>query len=147
VIDAENFPGKLHFVLPPPIFPSDTARMAKEFAVRPNRMVADWAKAHKKNAERLFREAKYPERQFKLMAEAVDKAAGQKPLELMERTGAIRGFSIGPEDRHVIFVRVDLPARTKLGSVFEFDIQLRDSERARFAGGSRYRVVVNRPAR
>jgi hypothetical protein len=41
---------------------------------------------------------------------------------------------------------LDLSAGTKIGSAFEFDIQQRDSEGGRFAGGSRYRVVVNKKA-
>jgi hypothetical protein len=103
-------------------------------------------KAQKANALRMFREAKYPEQQFQLMNAALDKVAGVQALELSARSGAIRKFSVGPEDTIPIFIRIDLPAGTKIGSAFEFDVQQRDSETGRFAGGSRYRVVVNRKA-
>jgi len=146
VIDAKNFRGTLTFVLPPEIFPANPAEQAREFAVRPNTQVKAFVKAQKANALRMFREAKYPEQQFQLMNAALDKVAGVQALELSARSGAIRKFSVGPEDTIPIFIRIDLPAGTKTGSAFEFDVQQRDSETGRFAGGSRYRVVVNRKA-
>jgi hypothetical protein len=144
VIDARKFPGRLTFVVPPALFPADPAAQAKEFKVRSNEMVKGFVKAQTANALRLFHEAKYPERQFKLMTDALGKIAGQKSLELSEPSGAIRKFSIGPDDHHAVFFRIDLPAGTKIGSTFEFDVQQRDSESGRFAGGSRYRVTVNK---
>jgi hypothetical protein len=92
----------------------------------------------------MFHEAKVPEEQFKLMTAALDKVAGVRALELSARSGAIRKISVGPEDTIPIFIRIDLPAGTRVGSSFEFDVQQRDSETGRFAGGSRYRAVVNK---
>ena len=112
--------------------------------MRPNTQVKAFVKAQKANALRLFHEAKYPEEQFKLMTAALDKVAGVRALELSARSGAIRKISVGPEDTIPIFIRIDLPAGTRIGSAFEFDVQQRDSETGRFAGGSRYRVVVNK---
>jgi hypothetical protein len=144
VIDARNFPGKLTLALPRAIFPTKPAEQAKEFAVKPNSVVKAFVKRQKENALRMFHEAKYSEFQFQLMTGALEKVSAQKALELTARSGAIRKFAIGPEDNFPIFFRIDLPSTTKIGSVFEFDVQQRDSESGRFAGGSRYRVVVNK---
>jgi hypothetical protein len=146
VIDAKNFPGTLTLVLPAAIFPANPAEQAKEFAVRPNTLVKAFVEGQKANALRMFHEAKYSEFQFQLMTAALDKVATQKALALTSRSGTIRKFAIGPEDRFPIFLRIDLPSKTKIGSAFEFNVQQRDSESGRFAGGSRYRVMVNKEA-
>jgi hypothetical protein len=144
LIDAKNFPGRLTLVVPPAIFPSKPAEQAKEFAVRSNAMVKAFVKAQKENALRMFHEAKYSEFQFQTMIDALEKVAAQRALELTARSGTIRKFAIGPEDQFPTFLRIDVPERTRIGSVFELDVQLSESDSERFAGGSRYRIVVNK---
>jgi hypothetical protein len=92
-------------------------------------------------------EAKYPEHQYKLLSSAMQQIARQKTLELKGgQVGSLKKLPLSPTDEHVVFLRIDPPANTKIGSVFEFDIQERDSEGRKPLGGSRYRVVVNRKA-
>jgi hypothetical protein len=145
VIDARKFPGKLQLVLPPALFPAGQATPTG-FKIGSNPQVKAWATAQSEAARRLFNEAKYPKSQFEFMIEAIKTVADQKALELIEPVGTIPKYSIGPRDAHVIFMRIDLPANTRVGSAFEFDVQQRAVEGGAFAGGSRYRVVVNKKA-
>lgn len=145
VIDARRFQGLLHLVLPPPLFPKDPAKQAEGFEVRSNSLVKRWANSHLKDVEGLFYEAKYPQEQYRLMAAAIKKVAGQKPLVLKGgRLSAIRALSITPQAEHAIFFRIDPPEGANIGSVFEFDVIQQDSRRQTPQSGSRYRVVVNR---
>jgi hypothetical protein len=148
VIDARRFPGLLHLVLPPPLFPKDPAKQAEGFEVRSNSLVKRWATAHLKDVEGLFYEAKYPQEQYRLMAAAIKKVAGQKPLVLKGgKLSAIRSLSISREAEHAIFFRIDPPEGAKVGSVFEFDVIQQDSRNKTPLSGSRYRVVVNKQVR
>jgi len=74
--------------------------------------------------------------------------ADQTPLNA---TGAgqyaITGLMLSPDDRHTLFLRIDPPAGAKVGSTWDIDVQVRDTEKGIVQGGSRYRVVVNKPAR
>jgi hypothetical protein len=147
VVDARRFPGRLYFALPGPLVPADPATQAKGFKVGSNALVSRWAEAHARAARRLFYEAKYPEAQYKLLVAGMEQVAGQRPLVLDGgRLAAVSGLPIGPRDEHVVFFRIDLPERTKAGSVFEFDVFQRDSRQGTPQGASRYRVVVNRKA-
>lgn len=147
VVDAREFPGTLRFVLPQPFFPKDPAAQAKEFSLEPNDLVKRWAENHTATAERLFQEAKYPKEQFILLLDAMKAAAGQRPLALPGgQLAAIRDLPLTPSKEHAIFIRVDLPKGTKVGSSFSFDITAQDSTTAEPLGGSRYLTVVNRPA-
>ena len=147
VVDAREFPGTLAFVLPPPFFPKDPAAQAKEFSLGSNDMVKNWAEKHAADAERLFHEAKYPEDQFRLLVDAMKAVAEQQPLTLPGgQLAAIRDLPLTPSKEHAIFIRVDLPNGTKVGSSFTFDVSAQDSKTAEPLGGSRYMAVVNRPA-
>jgi hypothetical protein len=147
VVDAQQFPGTLGFVLPPPFFPTNPGEQAKEFSLQSNDLSKRWVKNHTAAAERLFHEAKYPEEQFALLLGAMKAVADQRPLALRGRqTAAIRGLPLTPRKEHAIFIRVDLPRGTKIGSSFSFDIAVQDSKTAEPLGGSRYLTVVNRPA-
>jgi hypothetical protein len=146
VVNAEQFPGTLGFVLPPPIFPKDPTGQAKEFNLQSNDVVKRWTKDHTVAAERLFQEAKYSEEQFKLLLAAMKAVAEQRLLALSGRqTAAIRGLPLTPRKEHAIFIRVDLPRNTKIGSSFAFDVTMQDSKTGNLLGGSRYLTVVNRP--
>lgn len=147
VVNVREFPGTLAFVLPPPFFPKDPAAQAKKFSLDSNDMVKRWAEKHAAAAERLFQDAKYPEEQFKLLLDAMKAVAGQRPLALPGgQLAAIRDLPLTPSQEHAIFIRVDLPKGTKIGSSFTFDITAQDSKTAEPLGASRYMAVVNRPA-
>ena len=148
VIDARHFPGDIHFVLPAPLAPTRPDVQAKGFRKGSSALVKRWLDAHGKAIVRLFHEAKYPERQFGLMANALKAVAGKTPLVLKGGgTAALTGLPIAPGDEIPIFLRIDPPKRTKVGAVFEFDVVQCESNSGKALGGSRYRVVVNRPAR
>jgi hypothetical protein len=148
VVNAEQFPGTLGFVLPPPIFPKDPTEQAREFKLQSNDVVKRWTENHTVAAERLFHEAKYPEEQFNLLLGAMKAVAKQRPLALSGRqSAAIRGLPLTPRKEHAIFIRIDLPRRTKIGSSFSFDVTMQDSKTGNLLGGSRYLTVVNRPSR
>jgi hypothetical protein len=146
VVDASWFPGTLYFVLPPPLFPKDPAKQAEGFSLRKNAIVRRWVDQHLADAERLFFEAKYPEEQYALLVSAMKAVARQSPLAMRGgRVAALRNLPLGPRDEHAVFVRVDCPRGTKVGSSFTFDLTEHDSRTHKLIGGSRYQVVVNRP--
>jgi hypothetical protein len=147
VVDARRFPGTLQFVIPPALFPSDPARQAVGFAVRSKATVQQWVERHREDAKRLFFEAKYPEDQYALLLSGMDQVADQPPLAL--RGGgmaSIGALPLSPRDEHAVFIRIDPPRGTKVGSAFSFDVQQRDSKTKKVLGGSRYQVVVNQPS-
>jgi hypothetical protein len=148
VINADDFPGTLGFVLPPPLFPKDPAEQAKKFKLGSNDVVARWREKHIADAERLFHEAKYPKSQFALLMEAMKAVAKQRPLSLRGgQRAAIRGLALTPRQQHVVFIRIDLPRGTKVGSEFAFDVTMQDAKTRDVLGGSRYLTVVNREKR
>ena len=147
VVDAQQFPGTLRFVLPQPFFPKDPAEQAKDFSLQSNDLVKRWAENPAAAAERLFHDAKYPEEQFTLLLDAMKAVAEQQPLALRGgKTAAIRGLPLTPSKEYAIFIRVDLPRGTKIGSSFSFDVTAQDSKTGAPLGGSRYITVVNRSA-
>ena len=147
VIDARQFPGVLRFALPPRLFPKDPAGQAEAFKLGSNSLIKRWVDRYTVESKRLFFEAKYPEHQCKLLSSAMQQVAGQKTLELKGgQVGSLKKLALSPKDEHAIFFRIDPPAKTKIGSLLEFDIQERDSDGRKPLGGSRYRVVVNRKA-
>lgn len=147
VIDARDFPGTLYFVLPPPIFPKDRAKQARGMKAGSKAVVGRWFEKHKKDAENLYHTAKYSEQQYKMLTGAMEKVKAQSPLVFRGGgAGQITGLPISPKDEHVIFFRIDPPANTRVGSVFEFDISQRDSKTGAPQGASHYRVVVNKKA-
>jgi hypothetical protein len=147
VIDARQFPGTLQFVIPPALFPKNPAEQAVGFTLRSNTVVQRWLNRHREDAKRLFYEAKYPEEQYGLLVQAMDAVERQSPLALRGgRAASIRALTLPPKDEHAIFIRIDPPKDTKIGSAFSFDIFQQDSKTKRLLGGSRYQVVVNRPA-
>jgi hypothetical protein len=148
VVNAEQFRGTLRFVLPPPIFPKDPTDQAKKFKLQSNDVVKRWTENHTVAAERLSHEAKYPEEQLDLLLGAMKAVAKQRPLALSGgQSGAIRGLTLMPGKEHAIFIRIDLPKGTKIGSSFSFDVTMQDSKTRNLLGGSRYLTVVNRPSR
>jgi hypothetical protein len=148
VFDAKKFPGTIHAVLPPKLFPQKPEQQAKGWRVVSNAVVAKWFKSHSETARRLYLEAKYPESQYKQLITAMKTVANQKPLQA---TGpgqfAISGLMLAPDDRHTLFLRIDPPAGAKVGTSWDIDVEVRDAEKGIVQGGSRYRVVVNKPAR
>jgi hypothetical protein len=148
VIHADDFPGTLGFVLPPPLFPNDPAEQAKKFKLGSNDVVARWREKHTVDAERLFHEAKYPKAQFTLLIQAMKAVAKQQPLTLRGRqSAAIRDLPLTPRQEHVVFIRIDLPRGTKIGSSFSFDVTMQDAKTRDLLGGSRYLTVVNKASR
>jgi hypothetical protein len=146
VVDAQQFPGTLHVVLPPPLFPENPDEQAKEFSPRSNDLVRSWVDRHTVDAERLFHEAKYPQAQYALLLAAMKAVAGQRPLALRGgRVAALLRLPLAPREQHAVFIRVDPPKGTEIGSSFSFEITQRDSKTGKPQGGSRYLVVVNRP--
>ena len=147
VFDARRFPGALHVVLPPPLFPKDPKKQAKGFRIGSKSTVTNWQKNYWKVVERLFNEAKYPEQQFRLLSESMKKVAPQVPL--VAKGGGVARISalaIAPNDRHAIFLRIDPPAKAKPGAQWSFDVSQQDPKNGQLLGGSRYQVVVNRKA-
>jgi hypothetical protein len=147
LVDARRFPGTLSFALPPPIFPKLLAKQAEGFGVGSKALVDRWIKSYTPVARRLYHEAKYTARQYRLLAAALESVAGRPPLTLKGgRAAALRELPL-PAAEQAIFIRIDPPAGARVGSVFEFDVSQRDSKRGSPQGGSRYRVVVNRRAK
>jgi hypothetical protein len=148
VVDAKRFPGTLHFVLPPPLYPKNRTKQAEGFAAGSKSVVKQWIDLHSTAADRLHHEAKYSKAQYDLLLEGMQEVKSQSSLTWKGgRAGAIRELPLSPKDEHIIFFRVDLPKGAKIGSTYEFDILQRDSKKGAFQGGSRYRVVVNRPSK
>jgi hypothetical protein len=147
VIDSRRFPGTLHLALPPPLSPRSLEKQTRGLQKGSAAIVARWLDSYAPVARRLFHEAKYPEHQYGLLTASMKRVAGRAPLVLKGGVGEIRGLSIQEGDEHAMFLRVDPPARAKVGDAWELDVQQREPKTGRILGGSRYRVVVNRPAR
>jgi hypothetical protein len=146
VIDGRRFPGTLYLVASPQVSGANLELPMKGFKKGPAAIVKRWIGAFTPVARRLFYEAKYPEHQYRLLESSMQSVVGQMPLVLQEDIGEIRGVPIKAKDEFAVFIRIDPPARAKIGSVWEFDVFQRDSKSGRILGGSRYRVVVNKPA-
>ena len=148
VVDAREFEGgTLQFVLPKPLFPKDIETQAEGFTLRSPSVVQRWVKQHGAAAERLFHDGKFPEQQYALLRSGMRAVARQAPLALVGGTiAAIRDLQLTPKSEHAVFVRVDPPKGAKPGSTFAFEVFERDAGKDKLRGGSRYQVVVNRPA-
>ena len=147
VVDAQQFPGTLQFVLPPPLFPENPKEQAREFSLGAANTVHRWVERHTEDAQRLFQEAKFPAEQHALLIAGMRAVAHQRPLSLRGgQVAAMRNLTLTPRHQHAVFIRVDVPERTEVGSSFTFDVTQQDSATGRLQGGSRYQVVVNRPA-
>jgi hypothetical protein len=145
VIDSRGFPGTLHVVLPAPLVPAKPEEQVKGLRKGSAAIVKRWLDAYRPEARRLFHEAKYPEHRYKLLATAMEKVAGRTPLVSPGGgIGEVRGLPIRAKDEVALFLRIDPPRGSKVGSVWEFDVQQKDSRTGRLLGGSRYRVVVNK---
>jgi hypothetical protein len=148
VFHAKRFPGTISAVLPPKLFPEKPEQQAKGWRVLSNAPVKKWFENHSMTAKRLFLESKYPEDQYRRLVAAMKAVANQSPLSASGGGEySITGLPLGPDDRHTIFLRIDPPKEAKVGASWDFDVQQRDSETGTVMGGSRYRVVVNKPAR
>jgi hypothetical protein len=147
VIDASTFPGTISLVLPPPIFPRNPKLQAVGFRRGATAIVKKWIRLYTPVARRLFCEAKYQARQHKRLLEAMEKVADQAPLVLAGgRRAAIASLPISRRDAHTVFLRIDPPPKSKIGSEWTFDVNQVDSATKKLLGGSRYKVVVNRKA-
>ncbi len=144
-IDSRRFPGSVHVVLPPSLFPSNLQEQVTGLKEGSTAIVKRWIDTYTPMAERLFFEAKYPEVQFKLLSKSMERVAGQTPLVLKGGTGTIRKLKIKPTDEIAIFLRIDPPEGARVGSAWDFDVQQLDAN-GQLLGGSRYSVVVNRKA-
>jgi hypothetical protein len=147
VIDSRRFPGTLHLALPPRLSPANLERQTSGLRKGSAALVKRWVESYTPVARRLFYEAKYPAAQYRLLTTSMQRVNGRTPLVLAGGVGEIRGLPIRSSDELALFVRVDPPARSKVGAAWTFDILQRDARTGRMLGGSRYSVVVNRPAR
>jgi hypothetical protein len=110
--------------------------------------VRKWYDAYSKEAKRLFIEAKYPKQQYDHLVNAMKAVVKQKPLSASGGgIYTITGLPLAPNDRHTIFMRIDPPRDARIGSSWDFDVQQWDGQRGNVQGGSRYRVVINKPPR
>ena len=82
--------------------------------------------------------------QYQQFIDAMATVAHAPPLAVAATGGQLLGLPINPKDEHSIFIRIDMPQGTRVGTVSEFDVTQTDSATGRLLGGSRYRVVVNR---
>jgi hypothetical protein len=148
VIDSRRFSGDIHFVLPPSLFPKNLDKQVTGLRKGATATVKRWQDSYTETARKLFFEAKYSERQFTLLSDSMKAVTGQTPLVLKGGGQAeLRELPIAPKDEFPIFLRIDPPQGTRAGSTFEFDIIQRNSKTKKLLGGSRYKVVVNRPSR
>jgi hypothetical protein len=147
VIDSRRFPGRVHVVLPPPLFPAKPKEQVKGLREGSAATVKKWIDTYTPLAQRLFFEAKYREDQFKLLAASMKAVSGQTPFTLDGGVGEITGLPIKAADEFAVFFRIDAPQNSKIGSAWEFDVQQKDSKTGNLLGGSRYRVVVNKAAK
>lgn len=146
--DTRNFPGDLRVLLPPPLFPRRIESQARGFKVASRKFVERWLKEHPVAIKRLYEESKYAAEHYKDMMLAMKQVARQSPLQLARGSeGVIRKIPITAAGRHAMFLRIDPPEGSKIGSAWEFEIRQFDSETRELIGGSRYRVVVNKPAK
>ena len=143
VFDTRRFKGTLNVLLPDPIFPAKATQMRGVKAGAAS-IAKQWRAQYPAQAKKLFFEAKYPELQYKQFADAMTKVATAAPLVVAADGGQLLKLPINPKDEHSIFIRIDLPVGTRVGTVSEFDVMQMDSATGRMLGGSRYRVVVNR---
>ena len=143
VFDTRRFKGTLHVLLPKPIFPAKAEQM-KGFKEGLASVAKQWRSEYPDRAKRLFFEGKYPKQQFQLLTDAMTKVSDATPLTAQGIGAELNGLPIGPQDEHAIFMRIDLPRGTKVGTVYEFDVMQRDTRTGRMLGGTRYRVVVNK---
>jgi hypothetical protein len=129
------------------LFPANIEKQVKGLRKGSDAIVKRWVDSYSPAAKRLFYEAKYSEFQYKLLAASMERVTGQTPLVLQGGVGEILGVPIKAKDELALFLRVDPPIRSKIGFTWEFDVLQRDSKTRRILGGSRYRVVINRPVR
>jgi len=145
VVDASRFKGNLHFLLPKPIFPSK-AEQLKGVKKGATTIAKQWLSGYPEQAKRLFFEAKYPEQQYRMISDAMAKVASATPLSVAGGgSGEVNGLALSPNDEHAVFIRVDPPRGTKVGTTYEFDVMQRESKTGAVLGGVRYRVVVSKP--
>jgi hypothetical protein len=143
-IDSKRFPGDIHFVLPPALYPKSQTQI-KNLRAGSAALVKRWADDYGLASKRLWFEAKYREAQYVRLTDAMRLVRGQKPLVLSGGGVAeIRDLPIGRADEIPVFMRIDPPANAKVGSVYEFDVMQLDAKTGKLLGGSRYRIVINR---
>jgi hypothetical protein len=134
-------------VLPRRLFPRNPERQLKGWQQGEADLVAKWHEQAPEMARRLHYEAKYPVEQYKRFVNAIEGLAVDRPLLLDGRkTGVVHGVALEPGRPQTVFFRVDAPRRARLGAAWEFDVQQRDPDKGEILGGSRYRVVINRPS-
>jgi hypothetical protein len=77
----------------------------------------------------------------------MEQVADQRPLVLAGgRKAAVTFLAVTGRDAHTVFLRIDPPPKSKIGSEWTFDVNQVDSKTKKLLGGSRYMVVVNRKA-
>lgn len=143
-IDATRFPGTISLVLPPPIYPKNVREQAPQFRVGAASTVAKWIKQFTPASQRLYYEAKFRPEQYRRLTEAMKKVASQKPLIAPGgKESVLRGLPLN-HSAQVVFLRIDPPAKARVGDEWIFDVYQRNSRTGKAIGGSRYKVVVNR---
>jgi hypothetical protein len=143
VIDSRRFNGTLYALLPAPIFPAKATQM-KGVKPGPASIARQWLAQYPALAKKLYFEAKFSDGQYKQLTDAMSKVSAATPLVFAAGGGQLTSIPINPKDEHSIFLRIDLPKGTKVGTVYEFDVTQRDTKSGKLLGGSRYRVMVNR---
>jgi hypothetical protein len=144
VIDSRRFRGTLYALLPSPIYPTKTTQM-KGVKSGSTSIAKQWLAQYPALAKKLYFDAKFTDVQYQQLTAAMSKVATAKPLVFAAGGGQLTSLPINPKDEHSIFIRIDLPKGTRVGTIYEFDVMQRDTRSGKMLGGSRYRVMVNRP--
>ena len=144
VFDARHFKGMLHVLLPQRLLPTKADQM-KGFRKGTTTIAKTWLAKYPEIAKRMFYEAKYPEYQFEVLMAAMKAVSRATPLAASGgEVAELNALPLGPKDEYPIFLRLDLPKGTTVGTAYELDIVQRESHSKRILGGVRYPVVVNR---
>jgi hypothetical protein len=150
VVKAPRFRGGIDVLLPKKLYPAAAEKeRLKDFRVLSNKPVKEWVASHSNAAQRIQWEGKYSESALKKLNKAMELVAAQPLLQANGNNGvtALPGITLKASDRHTIFLRITPPKGAKVGDVFDFNVEQRDSESKTVLGGSAYRVVINRSAK
>ncbi len=144
VFDLERFKGTVYALLPPPLMPK--ADRIKGFRKGAATVAKAWLAKYPELAKRAFYEAKYSTYQYEVLTSAMKAVSRATPLAARGgEVAELLGLTVGPTDEYPVFLRIDLPRGTKVGTRYEIDVTQRDSRSKRILGGARVPVVVNRP--
>lgn len=147
--DLAAFPGAVSMVLPGALLPDELLEPQKEFKAQVgSAAVKKWLNAFSRDAERLSNEGKFDPNDYRRVLGAL-KAVDGRPLLAPKKAATpvtLRGLPIRKRDRHVIFMKIDLPDGAKVGDKWRFSV-VQSDEKGNVQGGADYIVRVNRPVR